>query len=146
MNYAEGLHFSDFHFLFILVVPSSYFFPAAAMSVNGSSATGNCSNTMSIVNDNGPSKCDAPDSSVLFDGNIPTLTGLDGDMWASQLLTLQTSNVARREITFDFTELGPSHSGGQQFRILDSIQPHHSKRLSHWFRHSLYPASLLVTP
>ena len=38
------------------------------------------------------SKCEASTSSVLFDGNIPTLTGLDGDMWASQLLTLQIRN------------------------------------------------------
>ena len=26
---------------------------------------------------------------VLFDGNVPTLIGLDGDMWASQLLILK---------------------------------------------------------
>ena len=36
----------------------------------------------------GTSTCTDPTSSVLFDGVIPTLTGLDGDMWASQLLTL----------------------------------------------------------
>ena len=30
---------------------------------------------------------------VLFDGVIPTLTGLDGDMWASQLLTLQRKST-----------------------------------------------------
>ena len=32
-----------------------------------------------------------PNTSVLFDGHIPTLTGLDGDVWASQLLTLQAA-------------------------------------------------------
>ncbi len=32
-----------------------------------------------------------PRSSVLFDDVTPTLTGLDGDMWATQLLTLNTS-------------------------------------------------------
>ena len=47
--------------------------------MNGSSATGNCSNYA-----NGA--CNDP---VLFDGHIPTLTGLDGDTWASQLLTIQ---------------------------------------------------------
>ena len=51
-------------------------------SVNGSSATGNCSNYASGV-------CNDPASSVLFDGHIPTLTGLDGDTWASQLLTIE---------------------------------------------------------
>ena len=36
--------------------------------------------------------CAEPTTSVPFDGNIPTLTGLDGDMWASQLLTLDAEN------------------------------------------------------
>ena len=73
--------------------------------MNGSSATGNCSD----VDPGGQQlRCNAPTSSVLFDGNIPTLTGLDGDVWASQLLTLQTTNEARREIIFDFT--GTSNS------------------------------------
>ena len=48
------------------------------------------------------SRCNAPTSSVLFDGNIPTLTGLDGNMWASQLLALQLHNQSRIEITSDF--------------------------------------------
>ena len=38
-----------------------------------------------------------PNSTVLFDGNISTLTGLDGETWASQLLTLQTKKEARKE-------------------------------------------------
>ena len=62
-------------------------------SVNGSSVTGKCSNYA-----NGA--CNDPASSVLFDGHIPTLTGLDGDMWASQLLTIQEFSVL---ILFNFT-------------------------------------------
>ena len=90
-------------FFIISVFPSSYFFPKAeTSSVNESSATGNCSNVTSMVTD-GPLRCDTPTSSVLFDGNIPTLTGLDEDMWASQLLTVQTTNQIRREILSDFT-------------------------------------------
>ena len=85
-------------------------YTAERVSVNGSSATGNCSTFSSTHNR--LSRCDAPTSSVLFDGNIPTLTGLDGDMWASQLLTLQTTNEDRRDIIFDFT--GSSNS---QFRV-----------------------------
>ena len=70
--------------------------------MNGSSATGNCS---SVVTVSSLSRCDAPTSSVLFNGNIPTLTGLDGDMWASQLLTLQTTNEFRREIVSEVTDV-----------------------------------------
>ena len=69
---------------------------AATVSERGSSETGHCSN----VSDSGR-VCNAPRSSVLFDG-IPTLTGLEGDMWASQLLTLNTS-TSSTSITFDFT-------------------------------------------
>ena len=58
--------------------------------VNGSSATGNCSN-IARSNNEFKSICHHPTSSVLFDGVIPTLTGLDGDMWASQLLTLNST-------------------------------------------------------
>ena len=76
---------------------------AAAISVRGSSETGQCSN----VSDSGR-VCNAPRSSVLFEG-IPTLTGLEGDMWASQLLTLNTSTSSAR-ITFDFTN--PSDRNG----------------------------------
>lgn len=66
--------------------------------MNGSSATGHCSNI--TENGDGTSICLDPTSSVLFDGNIPTLTGLDGDMWASQLLTIRSGNPA---ITVDFS-------------------------------------------
>jgi hypothetical protein len=65
-------------------------------SVNGSIA-GDCANA--ITSDG----CkELTTTSVLFDGNIPPLTELDGNMWASQLLTLQlvTFLIA---IQFDFT-------------------------------------------
>ena len=69
------------------------------LSVNGSSITGQCSN---FTNSSGTLNCTDPTSSVLFDGHIPTLTGLDGDMWASQLLTLMPTG-ANTEITFDIS-------------------------------------------
>ncbi len=69
----------------------------AAISERGSSTTGHCSD----VSDSGR-VCITPRSSVLFDG-IPTLTGLDGDMWATQLLTLNTSTST--SITFNFNEI-----------------------------------------
>ena len=87
------------------IVPSCYIYPTdETVSVNGSSQDGNCSGitmTMSGIR----SRCKAPTSSVLFDGNIPTLTGLDGDMWASQLLTLQIHISNRQDIISDFTNI-----------------------------------------
>ena len=70
--------------------------------MNGSSATGHCS---SVNGSAATSACTAPTSSVLFDGVIPTLTGLDGDMWASQLLTLKRKNSLKsNEASFAFTQ------------------------------------------
>ncbi len=65
------------------------------MSVNGSSEDGNCSLVVTI--------CNEPTTSVLLDGIIPTLTVLDGDMWASQLLTINTDSLTT-DITFDFED------------------------------------------
>ena len=69
--------------------------------MSGSSATGHCS---SVSRTGTISTCTNPTSSVLFDGVIPTLTGLDGDMWASQLLTLQRAASTRPLVLFDFTD------------------------------------------
>ena len=70
--------------------------------MSGSSATGNCS---ILISSGIAIICTEPTSSVLFDGVIPTLTGLDGDMWASQLLTLQRpSSNARVIVLFDFID------------------------------------------
>ena len=49
--------------------------------MNGSSAVGKCSTPVGLT-------CQDPASSVLFDQDIPTLTGLDRDMWASELFTM----------------------------------------------------------
>ena len=76
------------------------------MSVSGSSATGHCSN---VSNTGSRLNCRDPISSVLFDGVIPTLTGLDGDMWASQLLTLQKTTHTRPTVIFDFTDTPPGY-------------------------------------
>ena len=70
--------------------------------MNGSSATGNCT---SIPSSTSRALCTDPTSSILFDGHIPTLTGLNGDMWASQLLTMQiTSSTDFFDFFFDFRE------------------------------------------
>ena len=95
------------------VVPSNYLYPTAeTVSVNGSSPIGNCLNvTLNIgTRFRDLSRCEVPTSSVLFDGNTPTLTGLDGNMWASQLLTLQLHNSNRRDIIFDFRG-APNYTG-----------------------------------
>ena len=44
-----------------------------------------------------------PNSGILFDEHVPTLTGLDGDMWASQLLTINTME-SLTNVIFDFTD------------------------------------------
>ena len=79
-----------------LVTPGEYELSNNIISESGSSVTGFCSS----LEDSGR-VCNAPNTSVLFDG-IPTLTGLDGDMWARQLLTFDTS-VSSASITFNFT-------------------------------------------
>ena len=56
------------------------------VSVNGSFPLGQCSSHVDIEM---TLFCTEPVSNVLFDGVISKLTGLDGDMWASQLLTLE---------------------------------------------------------
>ena len=95
--------------IIFVVYPGFYTLNAAAISESGSSETGHCSN----VSDSGR-VCNAPRSSTIFDG-IPTLTGLKGEMWASQLLTLNTS-TSSASITFDFTNPtdrnGPTNYAG----------------------------------
>ena len=71
---------------------------------NGSSATGHCSN-VDRSNNRFTSICHHPTSSVLFDGVIPTLTGLDGDMWASQLLTLNSTGSIKVVFSFSVVQI-----------------------------------------
>ncbi len=52
-------------------------------------------------------------TSVLQDGIIPTLTGLDGDMWASQLLTINSTT----NITFDF-QATPGYVGVERVEVV----------------------------
>ena len=76
------------------------------MAVNGSSSTGRC---LSFIPSITKQTCTTPTSSVLFDENVSTLTELDGDMWASQLLTINTTDNTAN-ITFDFTDT-PDYTG-----------------------------------
>ena len=51
--------------------------------------------------------CNEPASSVLFDGKTPTLTGLSGDMWASQLFTLSSvEDGGGSLLSFEFDTTG----------------------------------------
>ena len=67
-----------------------------------SSAIGNC------VNESNRTTCysNDPISTILFDNprlrEIPLLTGLDGDMWASQLLTMEKFSASMIAIDFHF--------------------------------------------
>ncbi len=71
------------------------------LSIHGSSESGHCSNT-SVTMDGGQ-VCNSPQSSVLFDGVIPSLTGRNNNTcWASQLLVLGLGGT----ITFEFSPPG----------------------------------------
>ena len=82
--------------------------------MNGSSETGNCS-SISTIAGRDISQCDTPATSVLFDGNIPMLTGLDGNMWASQLLTSQEEFFV--EISSEFTGT-PGFTGVERVEVV----------------------------
>jgi hypothetical protein len=106
-------------FLSIVIFPSRYSFPTTGTlelrSVNGSSVLGNC---LDIVIGVGMVTCQRPTTSVLFDGNIPTLTGpgLDGDSWARELLLLQRESDSRAEVSSDFSgTLG--YTGVNEFEV-----------------------------
>ena len=111
----------------LTVYPEHYTFHTGT-SVNGSSPTGKCSN-ISMAETR--TTCLQPTSSVLLDGRVPTLTGLDGDMWASQLLTLQTTR-SFTSVAYDFTNT-PGHdrveNGGdaQLSTVGNNIYYHHRR-------------------
>ena len=71
----------------------NFLFPTAkTVSMNGSSPVGRCSYVTAGTGSS--SSCNSPSTSVLFDGNIPKLSGLDRNipLWASDLLTINASN------------------------------------------------------
>ena len=97
------------------VLPSLFrFFGLAGpiQSVNGSSRTADCS-SVSVAG--GTFICSTPASSALNNGIIPTLTGLDGDMWASQLLTLQPGQQGI--VAFEFTST-PGYRGVSRVEVV----------------------------
>ena len=85
--------------MLILVVPVKYTISTSPLSVNGSSENGNCSST--TVNTDGIQVCNTPETSVLFDGVIPSLSDINTNMcWANQLLVLDVAS----SITFEFSQ------------------------------------------
>ena len=75
-----------------LALDGFMYFDHFAASVNGSSKAGGCSILFGFVSCG--TNTTPTLANVLFDGNIPTLTRLDGDMWASDLLTLHEAGIA----------------------------------------------------
>ena len=71
-----------------------------AVGMNGSSPYLGCSNT--LFNSDNTVTCLTPFRSFLFDENIPTLTGLDGNMWARQLLIMKTRLNRLAMLNFEF--------------------------------------------
>ena len=92
MKFASAIIICCITLYFPVVVIRNLIFPTfQTVSANGSSPVGKCSNVTFF--DEYRSSCTTPTTSVLFDGHIPTLTGLDRNMslWARDLLILNSS-------------------------------------------------------
>ncbi len=87
------------------------------LAANGSSAVGGCSNI--TTHPDRLTTCNTPTSSVLFDGVTPTLTGLDGDTWASQLMILQRPEFGYNSfyLDFDFTGTRSGYAGVERVEV-----------------------------
>ena len=97
-------------------VPDSYTLSSfEIVLVNGSTQDGHCNGA--TLESPGMVECPMPQTnSFLYDGVIPTLTGLDGSEWASGLLTLNTSAASTR-ITFNFPNT-PGSAGVESVRVV----------------------------
>ncbi len=88
--------------------PIKYTINTIPLSKYGSSENGLCNTSLNI---DGSQVCTTPQSSVLFDGVIPSLSGRNNNMcWASQLLVLNLSTT----ITFELSD----SSGTKAFEIV----------------------------
>ena len=85
----------------LVVFPINFVIPSSAVAVNGSSATGNCSIILRFT-DTGTPTCINPTSSVLLDGVVPEFIDKEDDMWARDLLTLQSTTSNSSNILFIF--------------------------------------------
>ena len=71
------------------------------------------------------SVCNDPASSILFDGHVPTLTGLDGDTWASQLMIIHRPQYGQYSFTinFDFSSTpGSTEIGKVEVTLFNCLQ------------------------
>jgi hypothetical protein len=80
---------------------------------NGSSAFAQCSRlgTTDLI------RCDGTTSNALFDNNIPTLSDLDGNMWARGLLTIGRLSLSSQLILFYFTDM-PDYRGIRRIELV----------------------------
>ena len=87
------------------------------LAANGSSATGACSDVIPHLDS--LYTCATPTSSVLFDGVIPTLTALDGNTWARQLMIMQRARIglSALHLYFDFTNT-PGYTRVRQIEVV----------------------------
>ena len=96
MHNIFGLSFSHI-FALVNILPAYYFYyPGVIQPVNGSSVDRFCIKPGRDLHV-GMTICRDSYSSILFDGIIPTLTGLENDTWASELLTLKPRSVEQAE-------------------------------------------------
>ena len=117
--------------LSIVVVPANFqYHNETGVSVYGSSPTAQCDSFHNSVSFNETFFfCDDPASSVLFDGYIPAVARLDGDKWASQLLTLHKFSNLSIMISFDFTNT-PRYRGFNWVELVVFNCPHNRSHLA----------------
>ena len=98
------------HSILETVTPLRFSFTrVGVLAVNGSMENGGCPDD-DISDENQQATCNSPTSSVLFDGVTPTLTELDGDTWAEQLMVLDDSQRTSLQFEFNFMN-HPTYTG-----------------------------------
>jgi hypothetical protein len=85
--------------------------------VNGSTVTRHCPGGITLGG--GTNICNEPTTSVLFDDGIPALAGLDGNMWAGGLLTLQRKGNPQVQLSFSFAEEDYVRVGGVEVVVFN---------------------------
>ena len=97
------------HSILETVTPLRFSFTRVGVrAINGSMENGGCSDV--VNSDENQVTCNSPTSSVLFDGVTPTLTELDGDTWAEQLMVLEDLSPTSLQFQFNFI-CHPNYTG-----------------------------------
>ena len=104
------------------MTPSQYLLNPPARSENGSSPSAHCSPFLTATSALGQATfCMAANTSILFDGAIPPLVGLEGNMWASQLQVNLLTFRATLNVAFESSSSSSSSPDGPGVDIMEVI-------------------------